>query len=130
MSPVDKVARLHQYQSAVVAPSVCFAVAFPFGCSLALTLCKDMQVGGCQIESTVGSAIYVRVAYATLFGYCVAADDGTGVVESCEVIAVAAQSHVQTMGVVAVEHHEICRLLFGINVVFVSCRCIDSDTKR
>ena len=48
--------------------------------TLALALCVDVQVGGGEIEGSVGSAIDVRVAHSSLFGNRVAANHGLRVV--------------------------------------------------
>ncbi len=108
VAPMYQVPRFHQHESFVVAPSIGFAVAFPFGGALAFSLCVDVEVGHGQIEGSVRSPVDVRVAYALLVGYGVAGHDGVGIVEGGEVIAVSAQCHVQAVRVVAVEHHEVC----------------------
>ena len=105
--PVDEVARLHQHQRAVVAPSVLLPVAFPFGVAKAGTLSEDVQVGGGDVIRAVGSAVDVRVADAVLLGDGVAPHDGSVAVQCRPVVAVAAQCHVQAMVSIFVIDHEV-----------------------
>ena len=122
VGPMNEVTRLHQHQTTVVSPTVCRAVTLPLRRTLALSLGVDVKVCGYKIECAVGSAIDMGVADATLLGNGVAANDGTGIVERREMIAVATQCHIQTMRVVAMEHHKVSRHVLLAYLLIARCR--------
>ena len=117
---MDEVTRLHQHQSTVVSPTVCFAVALPLRRTLALSLGVDVKVCGYKIECAVGSAIDMGVADATLFGNGVAANDGTGIVERREMVSITTQCHIQTVRVVTMKHHKVSRHTL-LAYLFIAC---------
>ena len=105
--PMDEVARLHEHQSAVVAPSVFLPVTLPLGVAEACTSAIDVEVGGGHVEGAVRGAIDVRVANAVLLGDGVAAHHGLVVVHGCPVVSVVAERHVEAVGGVFVIDHDV-----------------------
>ena len=104
---MDEVARLHEHQSAVVAPSVFLPVTLPLGVAESCTSSIDVEVGGSHVEGAVGGAIDVRVANAVLLGDGVAAHHGLVVVHGCPVVSVVAERHVEAVGGVFVIDHDV-----------------------
>ena len=120
VGPMNEVTRLHQHQSTIVSPTVCLTVALPFSLTLALSLSINVKIGGYKIECAVGSAIDMGVADATLLGNGVAANDGTGIVERREMIAVTTQCHIKAVRVVTMEHHKVSRHAL-LAYLFIAC---------
>ena len=110
--PVYQIERLHQYQSPVVSPAIKFSVPFPFGCPVSFFFGKKMQVGHGYIESTVRTAIDMRITYAALFGYRIAGDNRLSVINSRKRITVTADSHKKAMCRVRKIDHQVSSHIF------------------
>lgn len=64
--PVYEVKRLHQNEAMVVAPPVLLLIPLPFCVAEFHFLTAEVQVGHGEIEGTVRSPVYMRVADAVL----------------------------------------------------------------
>ena len=119
---MDEVERLHEHESAVIAPAVFLAVAFPFGVTIHLHVlvslafssrcaAPDVEIGHGEVEASVWSAEDVRITNTMLNGDGVAIDDGLVVVQCRPRVRVVAESHVEAVISILVINHEIGALV-------------------
>src|ERR1035437_3513687 len=68
MCPVDQVKRFHQYNGAIVTPSVLRDRTLPISVAITCTFTKYMQIGHHKIKSPIRSTSDMWIANPFLFG--------------------------------------------------------------